>query len=54
MTSRVISALNGVTLIITLRITNLLSPLPLQGRSLFFRGVEASGFRAGGLRVHRV
>ena len=28
--SRVISALNGVTLIITLLITNLLSPLPLQ------------------------
>ena len=28
--SRVISALNGVTLIITLLITNLLSPLPLE------------------------
>ena len=28
--SRVISALDGVTLLITLLITNLLSPLPLQ------------------------
>ena len=28
--SRVISALNGITLMMTLLITNLLSPLPLQ------------------------
>ena len=31
--SSVISALNGVTLIIPLLITNLLSPLPLQART---------------------
>ena len=37
--SRVISALNGVTLIINLLITNLLSPLPLQV------GVEGLGLR---------
>ena len=37
--SRVISALNGVTLIITLLKTNLLSPLPLQ---VDFRGLGAS------------
>ena len=40
--SRLISALNGVTLIVTLLITNLLSPLPLQVGSLLLADVISS------------
>ena len=43
--SRVISALNGVTLIITLLITNLQSPLPLQV-GLQLHGLRGLGFGA--------
>ena len=49
--SRVISALNGVSLIITLLISNLRSPLPLQvGFGGIRRGLAASGLN--GARVY--
>ena len=43
--SRVTSAPNGATLIITLRITSLLSPLPLQVSGMSERKSRASLFR---------
>ena len=55
--SRVISALNGVTLIITLLITNLLSPLPLQVVVKVYGlkvGVGAGGFQDQGTSARRV
>ena len=46
--SRVISTLNGITLIITLLITDLLSPLGLQVGSISMRFVMLAGANGSG------